>query len=178
MCPRVFRPAEGIIGPARVLDAGMTDEIDKRTIIVGVDGSDSSLDALRWARRQADLTGAELVAVTAWSYPTDASWVGIATYLPENFDGEQNAKDALAQSVDKALGADHAAGVRQKVVSGTAVEALLAEAEATDVELLVVGERGYGPVRSALIGSVSHAVIHHAHCPVVVVRGTVAAAEN
>jgi nucleotide-binding universal stress UspA family protein len=145
----------------------MTDT-KKSTIVVGVDGSESSLDALRWAARQAELTGDTLEAVCAWSFPSDVAYAGIATYLPDDFDAEQTARDALAQSVVKALGADRAKTVVQTVASGVASEVLLDAAEGA--ALLVVGDRGFGPVRSTLLGSVSHAVIHHAKSPVVVVR--------
>ena len=140
-------------------------------IVVGVDGSDSSLDALRWAVRQGGLTGATVEAVYAWNYPTDTVWAGMAGYMPAGFDVEKNAKEALAESVAKAVGTDEAELVRQTVVNGVAASVLLdAVAPGSGAELLVIGERGFGPVRITLIGSVSHAVIHHAHLPVVVVR--------
>jgi|SRR4051794_21236671 len=130
-------------------------------IVVGVDGSTASTDALRWAARQADLTGASLEAVTAWSYPTTYGFPVIA-----DVDWEKGALTVLDEAVDKALGRE--ADVTRRAVEGHA--ALVLTEAAQGAELLVVGSRGHGGFAGLLLGSVSEHVVTHAPCPVVVVR--------
>jgi nucleotide-binding universal stress UspA family protein len=141
------------------------------TIVVGVDGSVPSVQALRWAGRQAELTGSKLVAVMAWELPGAFGWAGLPG-LPEDLDLEEPAAQALAEAVNDALPPAQAASVEQVVVLGNPAEAVLDRAEAEDAELIVVGVRGHGTFRATLLGSVSHTVTVHATCPVTVVRGT------
>lgn len=137
-------------------------------IVVGVDGSEPSLKALRWAGRQAALTGATLEAVIAWELPGAYGWLGVPG-RPEDIDFEEPAAQALAEAVNTALPPDRAATVTQTVVLGNPAQAILDQAEGAD--LIVVGARGYGTFRATLLGSVSNTVTSHASCPVVVVRG-------
>ena len=132
-------------------------------IVVGVDGSDSSKDALRWAGRQADLTGAALHAVAAWQFPVDWGWA--MTYV-ESFDPKRQTRRALQATVDEVLGSD--ADVRLIVVEDKPAPALVNAAK--KAELLVVGSRGRGQSPERIIGSVSEHCVHQATCPVVVVR--------
>lgn len=136
-------------------------------IVVGVDGSQPSLEALRWAAHQASLTGANLEAVIAWELPGAYGWAGLP--VPDDYDFEGPAAHALDEAVDSALPPDQARGVTRTVVMGNAAQAVLDRAEGAD--LVVVGARGLGTFRSTLLGSVSHSVTLHAPCPVVVVRG-------
>ncbi|MFE0650072.1 universal stress protein [Streptomyces sp. NPDC059534] len=136
-------------------------------IVVGVDGSEPSLKALRWAAAQAALTGDSLQAVISWEYP--ASW---ATLMPgpiPDFDPEQLAKQILDEALDKALDPGAAASATRTVVGGNAPQALLDAARGAS--LLVVGDRGRSGFKAAVLGSVSSHVTQHAPCPVVVVRG-------
>ncbi|MER5738254.1 MULTISPECIES: universal stress protein [unclassified Streptomyces] len=137
-------------------------------IVVGVDGSEPSLKALKWAARQAALTGDALHAVIGWEYP--ASWATLMPGVPPEFDPERLAKQILDQSLEQALTPDEAAGVTRTVVGGNAAQALVDQAKGA--ELLVVGDRGYSGFKAAVLGSVSSNVTQHAPCPVVVVRGT------
>lgn len=140
------------------------------TIVVGVDGSTPSLQALRWAGRQAELTGARIVAVIAWELPGGFGWAGIPG-LPQDLDLEEPAAEALAEAVKEALPPAQAENTEQVVVLGNPAEALLERADEEEAELIVVGVRGYGTFRRTLLGSVSHTVTVQATCPVVVVRG-------
>ena len=137
-------------------------------IVVGVDGSVPSIDALRWAIRQAELTGGTLDAVLAWQYPVAIGGLG---WVPATGLGDVDyaalAAQALTEAIDKVEIPDQV-HVRQVVVEGNATQALLDSAK--DADLLVVGNRGHGGFTDALIGSVSSRCVHHAHCPVVVVR--------
>jgi nucleotide-binding universal stress UspA family protein len=136
----------------------------RSTIVVGVDGSPSSLKALRWAADQAELSGAELHAVTSWHMPTTYGWIPAVA----DFDWAANARTTLEQAIKDALDEDRGASVRRHVVEGPAPRVLLHAA--ADADLLVVGSRGHGEFAGMLIGSVAQHVIAHATCPVLVVR--------
>jgi nucleotide-binding universal stress UspA family protein len=140
-----------------------------RRIVVGVDGSPSSLDALRWAVHEAEITGDTVEAVIAWHYSMAAGGYGWAPMaLESDIDLRPVAEKALAEAVDKAAGPDRTVTVGQRVVEGNA-STVLTDASA-DADLLVVGSRGHGTFTDALIGSVSQNCAHHAKCPVVIVR--------
>jgi nucleotide-binding universal stress UspA family protein len=141
------------------------------TIVVGVDGSTPAQQALRWAGRLAELTGASLVAVMASELPGAFGWAGFPE-LPEGLDLEAPAARALAEAVEDALPPAQAATVERVVVLGNPAQAILDRAEETAADLIVVGVRGHGTFHATLLGSVSHTVTLHATCPVVVVRGT------
>jgi nucleotide-binding universal stress UspA family protein len=144
----------------------MTAPAERRaSIVVGIDGSDCSKDALRWAAQQAELTGATLEAIIVWDYPTLS---GLAPANPRELGLSSLAEQALAHAVDEVFGADHPAWLRTRVVEGHAAQVLV-DASA-DAELLVVGSRGYGRFASALLGPVSTRCVHHARCPVTVIR--------
>jgi len=133
-----------------------------KRIIVGVDGSDASIDALRWALLQADVTGCSLEAVTSWQYPNDygAQWVA------EDVDWDVMAKTTLEASLAKVdLGGVE---VTRTITQGHPAEVLTNAS--TNADLVVVGSRGHGGFVGMLLGSVSVHVCAHAHCPVLVVR--------
>ena len=134
-------------------------------IVVGVDGSASSQQALRWAARQAQLTGEELHAVAAWDYPSGVGWGAIAL---EEIDWSGSARKALDEAITASLHPDEADRVQRSVVQGYPARALLDAVG--DADLLVVGSRGRGGMVGMLLGSVSQHVVTNARCPVVVVR--------
>lgn len=135
-------------------------------IVVGVDGSDASKDALRWAARQAAMTGSLLVAVAVWSYAT-MSYPSMSAYVPtvNDLDLEGDATQMLQATVKEAL---DGAPVRLVVAEGHPADVLVRFSEGAD--LVVVGSRGHGGFVGALLGSVSHHLVQSAHCPVVVIR--------
>ena len=134
-------------------------------IVVGVDGSEPSKAALRWAIRQAKLTGASVDAVTAWRYPTGYGWGPVAD---GELDFEAGATRTLSEALGEVSGLEPEVPVRPLVAEGHAAEVLLRAAKGAD--LLVVGNRGHGGFASALVGSVSLYCVLHAHCPVLVLR--------
>lgn len=136
-------------------------------IVVGVDGSDSSIKALHWAVRQAELTGATVEAVNSWEYPA-TSWASMMPGMPEDFDPQALATVSLTEALEEALGAEGAAAVSKVVIIGNPAQALLDRAKGAD--LLVVGARGHTGLKATLLGSVSLHVTQHAPCPVTVVR--------
>jgi nucleotide-binding universal stress UspA family protein len=138
--------------------------------VAGVDGSPSSISALRWAIRQAAFTGAAVDAVIAWHYPAAAGGYGWAlTGLEASFDFRENAEKVLADAISSAANPGSNVGVRARAVEGNPAQVLLDASD--DADLLVVGSRGHGGFTEALLGSVSQHCVHHAHCPVVVIRG-------
>ncbi len=138
---------------------------DESRIVAGVDGSEGSKHALRWAARQAGFTGATLEVVTGWEYP---AFFGFAPAVPDDVDYAELAGQALNDTIEEVFGADRPAGLATRVI---AKHPALALVEASDgAELLVVGSRGYGGFADALLGSVSTFCVHHANCPVTVIR--------
>ena len=143
-------------------------------IVAGVDGSPSSLSALRWAIRQAGLTGATVEAVIAWHYPNLAasSRYGIAVAGLDPGFGEV-AEKTVTEAISSTLSQDSDVRVHPQVTEGIAAQVLLDAS--TGADLLVVGSRGHGGFAEALLGSVSQHCVHHARCPVVIIRGEDAA---
>ncbi|MFE9924202.1 universal stress protein [Streptomyces sp. NPDC005774] len=142
-------------------------------VVVGVDGSPAGAKAIDFAFAEASLRGAELVALhswTTWNAPAPPPQDEEAPYASEPDElraGEERLlSEALAGYQERYPGVK----VRHEVVHGGTREALI-EASRT-AQLLVVGARGRGGFTGLLLGSVSQAMLHHAHCPVAVVRGS------
>jgi nucleotide-binding universal stress UspA family protein len=148
----------------------VTTEIKK--IVVGVDGSSASRQALRWAVDLAAPIGATVDAVAAWGHPGGFEWtVRTTNYglvpLPERTtrDEEQDAaQQTLADMADE-IGSQSA--FAQRPVEGNPTDVLIDASQAAD--LLILGRHGHNTVRDRLLGSVTDHCIQHAHCPVVVV---------
>ena len=143
----------------------MADKVDGPRIVVGVDGSQPSRLALRWAVRQAELTGSTVDAIHAWDMPIAYS-MGSVVADPDEL--EKAAEQVLADTVLEEVGAHPAVPVRGRVAMGNTAAVLIRAASGAN--LLVVGSRGHGGFVGALLGSVSQHCVHHATCPVVVVR--------
>ena len=138
--------------------------VERRRIVVGVDGSASSVDALRWAGQLGKALACEIDAVTSWQYPMS---YGMAA-LPVEWIPADDAAQGLANALKSAFGDDQPDGIQSRVVEGNPA-AVLIEAS-TGAELLIVGRRGHGGFVGLLIGSVSTACAEHAGCPVLVTR--------
>jgi nucleotide-binding universal stress UspA family protein len=137
-----------------------------RRIVAGVDGSPSSREALRWAVRQAALTGSVVDAVIAWH--DRASYAGYAWLIADTRDADL-AATALSEAVGSTIPAGSTVTVRPRVVEGHAARVLVDAAHGAD--LLVVGSRGHGGFPGMLLGSVSQHCVQHSPCPVVIIRG-------
>lgn len=143
-------------------------------IVVGVDGSKHSKEALRWAVRQATLVGGRVHAVMSWEWSTNPfslggpADVGTAAGGRELFSSEETSRVRLIDIVTETVGESPPVPVHSRMVQGPAAKVLVEASGAAD--LLVVGTRGYGGFKGALLGSVSQQVTQHAHCSVVVVR--------
>jgi nucleotide-binding universal stress UspA family protein len=138
-------------------------------VVVGVDGSDESYGALRWAIAEAALRHADLHVVNAYDYTRFVTPTGLVRGVDRNT-MEHASRTFLEQVVESALGvADHPPHDVALIPSpATATQALLCAA--VEAELLVVGSRGRSGFTGLLLGSVSQQCAHHAQCPVVVVR--------
>jgi|SRR6185437_1624665 len=141
-------------------------------IVVGVDGSEPSKVALAWAVEEGKLRQATVEAVCAYSMPSgwlgmgDAMGVVVPTAITED-DIAGYANDTVGDSLS---GIDHeGVEVVAKTVAGHPAECLVEASK--DADLLVVGSRGHGDFGSILLGSTGLHCVHHAPCPVVVVRG-------
>jgi nucleotide-binding universal stress UspA family protein len=144
-------------------------------IIVGVDGSDPSRQALRWAMREAVLRRVPLTVMSVRPDPvrpaTMVYW-GLRA-IPESSPDEDQARARVQEFVDKVVSETGEAAVPEIAVSvptGNAAEELVRASR--EAEMLVVGCRGHGGFGTLLMGSVSHQVTLHAACPVVIVRGS------
>ena len=134
-------------------------------IVVGVDGSESSRHALRWAARQAQFTGGRIDVVVTWELPTSFGWV---PPYPSDFDPARDAQSAADEEIRAAL-SDYPDVVAQTtVVEGHPAPTLVESSRGAD--LLVVGSRGHGEYAGMLLGSVSQHCASNAHCPVLVWR--------
>lgn len=132
-------------------------------IVVGVDGSQGSEDALRWAAKQAQLTGAEVHAVIAWQTPSSYGY-----YVDySDADAAADAEKTLEQVISKSLGIPPSAPVTSIAAKGQPAEVLIEASRSAD--LLVVGSRGRGAFTGMLLGSVSQHCVQNAVCPIVVV---------
>jgi len=135
-------------------------------IVVGVDGSPSSIKALQWALAQATLTGGTIDAVCAWHYPSS-----FGVPAPDSTDYRALSEETLAKAITAARSVDPdyaAVAVRPIVIKAPPPRALLERAQ--HASLLVVGFRGHSGFTEALLGSVTQHLAHHAPCALVIIR--------
>jgi nucleotide-binding universal stress UspA family protein len=144
------------------------------SIVVGLDGSDTSHLALGWAVEEAKLRGARLIAVHAWSFipPAPMGDPGLlampAGDLAGQLGAESDVANAILESALESLGDKPSVEVEPRTVEGEAGEVIVEESKGAD--LVVVGSHGRSGLTAALLGSVSRHVVDHAVCPVVVVK--------
>ena len=138
-------------------------------IIVGIDGSARSRQALEWAVNEAAVRHAPLTVLTVHQ-AASGYWTSPVAY-PEDLQRTKQVREAAQVETDSVLEkADE--GSRPPSVTVRAVTGLPAEeliGASADADLIVVGSRGAGGFKRLLMGSVSTQVTHHAHCPVVVI---------
>ena len=141
-----------------------------RSVLVGVDGSESSLQAVRWAAREASRRRAPLRLVAA------VGWVDV----PHQYGDSRTGPDLrevmlrqrgvhLTEAAQAAMDAVPGQEPEQEVLEGFPIPRLVDESRAA--QLVVIGDRGLGGVAGLLVGSVAFALAAQGGCPVVVVRG-------
>jgi nucleotide-binding universal stress UspA family protein len=133
-------------------------------VVVGVDGSPDSKKALRWAVEQAKRMDGEVDAVTAWEVPVTILLLPTAN----EFDYADHAVRTLEETLEEVLGDEPPVVVRARALEGRPARVLAHEAAAAD--LLVIGSHGRGELPGMHLGSVASYCVHHAPCPVVVLR--------
>jgi nucleotide-binding universal stress UspA family protein len=139
-------------------------------IVVGVDGSDSSRKALRWAYDEAAHHAASITAVSCWHPPAMPMTPPYGSLPPEGYASQprEDALDLLERFVSDLDVREPAVDVSTAVEEGNPAEVLIERSK--DADLVVVGSRGHGGFKGMLLGSVSQHLVAHAECPVVVVR--------
>ena len=143
-----------------------------KKILVGVDGSDKSIAALKWAAELAGVVGAQVEVVTAWQtpFPTiELVAIGLNLDLSElNDRPERVAEYRLEKSIIGAYGVADPEGVSRIVTEG--YPGLVMVERSKEADLLVLGNRGHSPIVETLLGSVSMHCLTHSHCPVTIVK--------
>ena len=134
-------------------------------IVVGIDGSPTSINALRWAARYASLTGEKIEVVVVWDWYKSPGWY---TPVLAGLDPERDAKHVLEKTLVEIESEWPGLSMTSRLVEGNPCP-ILSEAS-KDASMLVVGSRGLGEFAGMLLGSVSQYCVTHAHCPVLVYR--------
>jgi len=140
-------------------------------IVVGVDGSEESKAALRWALSEARLRSAALEVINAWwAFPLLAP---DAALLEQDWDVMRDHADVSVRDfVQATIGEPHDVDVHSSAPRGTAAAELIKASQGA--EMLVIGSHGHGGFAGLLLGSVSQQCAHHATCPLVIVHGLAA----
>jgi nucleotide-binding universal stress UspA family protein len=136
-------------------------------IVIGVDGSDVAKEALRLGLHEASIRGTRVRAVHAWMPSSLLPATGPGMVPPLDIEPYREASEEVLRAAVVAVAGEHADMVELVVAESPAGPALIDNAH--DAELIVVGRRGRGAVKSLVLGSVSSYVLQHATCPVLVV---------
>jgi nucleotide-binding universal stress UspA family protein len=134
-------------------------------VVVGVDGSACSNEALRWAADEARVLGCALRVITVWHWPYSYGWAA----APSNFDPADDAATILKGAVAPIRASHPELTIVDQVVEGWPAQVLTQCS--SGAALLVVGSRGLGALAEMWLGSVSEYCVSHAHSPVVVLHG-------
>ncbi|MFJ8962604.1 universal stress protein [Lentzea sp. NPDC102401] len=142
-------------------------ENESRPVVVGVDGSAAARMALKWAVEDARRRGCRVDAVSAWR-PDSGIVIGALPAEVGMRMSPESARAAQQAVLDQAVEGFDGVEIRRILVEGDPRTVLTDASE--HAELLVVGSRGAGPIAEVVLGSVSSHCVHHASCPVVVLR--------
>lgn len=132
-------------------------------VVVGVDGSESSIEAVRKADQLAQAFGARLDVVCVWSYPISNYGV-----VPPEWYPDRDAARTVHDVADAVFGEKRPGWVHTSIHEGSPARVLIQQSDAAD--LIVTGSRGHGGFAGLLLGSVSAEIAAHAHCPVLIVH--------
>ena len=153
-------------GPVAVV-RGRTD-ITGGPIVVGVDGSAGATEALRAAFDEAVARDAEIVAIRAYAPASPALGLGVGPYVEDREQRRAGERARLAEDVEPWLDKYPGVSIEQVVIDASAANVLTGVS--STAQLVMVGTRGHGGFAGLLLGSVGLQLLHHADCPVLVVR--------
>jgi len=144
-------------------------------ILLATDGSNYSKTAVNSVAERPWPEGSEVKIISAMEIPyppTTETWVMPDSYYSELDRVAREQSEAAVKDAVERIESGKASGLEiiTKIISGSAREAILDEAEKWDADLIVLGSHGYSGWQRFLLGSVSHAVATHAHCSVEIVR--------
>ncbi|MDA8386239.1 MAG: universal stress protein [Actinomycetota bacterium] len=146
-------------------------------VVVGIDGSAASEEALIWAAEESRVRGAVLEIDHVWSLPN----LGYGGFVAQIDDFEKDAKELLERVTDQARKNHPDLTIESNLLEGPPAPALIVRGKRADLlpalivrgkraDLLVVGSRGHGGFAGLMLGSVSQQLVHHAEFPIVVVH--------
>lgn len=139
-------------------------DLDSKPIVVGIDGSEQSTRALRYAHHLSVALGHPLIATAAWNFPPDMSG-----FLPPDLDLADDTQQMADEVLEQVFGDNLPGHLELDVRRGSPAQMLIDASETAT--MLVVGSRGHGGFVGMVLGSVSKAVAAHAKCPVLVHHG-------
>ncbi len=135
-----------------------------QTVVVGVDGSEESARALRWAAEYVQRVGGLVHAITVWHQPVQFGY-----RLPtSDAELEQRARESLDGIVSSVKSEFPAVEVKSRLLRGHVVDELVGLSHQADI--MVMGNKGHGAFTGMMVGSVTLKLVHHARCPVLVAR--------
>jgi nucleotide-binding universal stress UspA family protein len=132
-------------------------------IVVGIDGSEASVTALRKGIRMANALNASIEAVATWRMPSGYATTGEYEYSPAD-----DARAILSGAAKSVFGTKNPEWFTTATFEGNAADVLIEQSQGA--EMLVVGSRGHGGLAGVLLGSVSAMCAEHAHCPVLIIH--------
>jgi nucleotide-binding universal stress UspA family protein len=135
-------------------------------LVVGIDGSESSKNALRWAVKLSPAISETIDVFVIWEYPAMLGWEG---GIPDWLRPDEDAKKVLDATLKSVFGEVLPKGLVGRIHQGHAASVLLEASKSA--AMLVVGSRGHGGFSNLLLGSVSSACAEHAVSPVLIVHG-------
>ncbi|KEI44545.1 universal stress protein [Saccharopolyspora rectivirgula] len=135
-----------------------------KTVVVGIDGSDESARALRWAADYVREVGGLVHAITVWHQPVQ---FGYRLHVSDG-DLEQQARSSLTKVVEPVKAEYPDVDIRPRLIRGHVVDELVGLSMQAD--LMVAGNKGHGAFTGMMVGSVALKLVHHARCPVTIVR--------
>jgi nucleotide-binding universal stress UspA family protein len=148
-----------------VISHALEPKMSQARVVVGIDGSVASTEALEWTAKYGALTDSAIEILITWDWPTT---YGLAAPLPDDYDPSEGMAEILSKATSDLRSRYSELEITSRVVQGHPARILVGASEEAD--LLVVGSRGHGEFVGMLIGSVSEYCVAHAHCSVLVHR--------